>query len=705
MTFGPVPPAPAAAPLSAPAAPAPADLPWVLPRLAELLGQRIPPRRLRDALPHAVDGFGPRALLGAAERLGLAPRPWTLGGAALPEALLPALWVGPQGDVGLVTARTRGFLAIEHAPGAAPRLVHATALPGSLHVFAGPGEAALAAGRPLLHALLAADAPAVGGLLALSALSSLASILLGLVVMVAFDLVIPGGDAGVLPALAAGVALALGFDVAARLLLARGLGRLGERAERRVLSAVFGKVMRLPWPAIAAQDPEVQLLRMRELETVRELFGGPLPHLVLQLPLVGLFLLAIWAVAGPVVLVPLALLPLQLLAALMLVPRARAAEREAAALAAERRRMMLETLAHAGTLRMAGLEGGWLDRFRGVSGAAAAAHARAARRAHGVELVAAAGLPLAAAGIAAFGAAQVIGGGITAGALVAAIMLSWRALVPMQSALVAASRGRQVADAVRQLHRLETLREEPRPPPDAPSPAPRGAALRFEAVVFRPRAEAPPVLAGASLVVEPGMRVALTGPAGAGKSTLLRLAIGLVQPQAGTISFGGVNIAQYDPAALRARIGYLPQRPGLIYGTIAQNLRLAAPAASDAELAEACAEVGILADLRALPGGLDTRIDDLAKDRLPDSLIRGIALAQALLRRPDLLLLDDPSRALDPAREARLAALLDRLHGQVGVLIATQRAALIRGCDAVHVLDRGLLAAADPPPRPAARPR
>ena len=435
---------------------------------------------------------------------------------------------------------------------------------------------------------------------------------------------------------------------------------------------------------------------MREIEAVRELFAGPLPHLVLQIPLVVLFLLTIWAVAGPVVLVPLALLPLQLVAGAVLVPRARAAEREASLLGAERRRMKLETLTHAATLRMVGAEGAWLSRFRGLSGATAAAQARAARCAHGVETIATAGLPLAAAGMATVGAALVIEGRIAAGALVAAIMLGWRVLVPMQSFLLAASRGRQVADAVRQLHRLETLREEPRPPPEAPRAAPRNATLRFEGVTWRGAPDAPAVLVGASLVVRPGARVALTGPAGSGKSTLLRLAIGLVQPQAGIVTLGGVNIAQFDPAALRVHFGYLPQRPALIYGTIAQNLRLAAPLATEEELVATCEELGILEDIRALPEGFDTRLDDLAKDRLPQSLRHGLALAQALLRRPEVLLLDDPTRALDAAREARFDALLDRLHGQVGVLLVTQRAALIRRCDAAHVLERGSLVATDP---------
>jgi ABC-type bacteriocin/lantibiotic exporter with double-glycine peptidase domain len=671
-------------------------LPWVLPRLTELLGRRFTHRRLLDALPHAVDSAALPAVIGAATRLGLAPRRWQGRSHRLPAAVLPALWATPEGSLAVVVARTECHLLVEEAPGAPLRRVHAVAVPGSLYVFAGREEAELGEGWPLLRQLLAENASPIAGLLALSVLSSIASIALGLVVMIAFDMVIPGGQLAALALLGIGFVLAMAIDLAARIMLARGVGRLGERAERRVLGLVFEKVLRLPWQNLASQDPAAQVMRMREVESAREVFTGPLPHLLLQLPLALLFLLAIWALAGLVVVVPLALLPVQILAATILVPRARERERRAGLLSTERRRMMLETLSHAATLRAIGAEAAWLARFREISGAAAAAHAQAARAAHAVETVAQVGLPVAAAGMSTVGAALVIQGSISPGALVAAIMLAWRLLVPMQSFLLAASRARQVADSVRQLHRLQALRGEARPAVDAPNPVLRGHALRFEGIVCRAANGAPPVLAGVSLLVPQGARVAITGPSGAGKSTLLRVALGILAPQAGAVMLGGVNIAQLEPATLRARIGYLPQRPALIYGTIAQNLRLSAPLAEDGELSAACEAAGILEEIRALPEGFGTRLNDIAKESLPQSLRQGIALAQALLRRPDILLLDDPTLALDRAREARLQALLAQIHGQVSVLMVTHRADLIRGADAVYLLERGSLAAVDP---------
>lgn len=677
--------------------------PWVLRELALLLGHRVGERELLEALPHAMANDTGPAVLAAAARLGLAHRRWAGTSRRLPASLLPALWIAPGGRPALVIGRSEGFLLVAREDGAEPERVHAVAMPGDLYVFAGRDEALEGADRPLLPRLLSEHAGPIAGLAALSVLSNLTSIALGLVVMIAFDMVIPGGQAAPLLALGAGFLGALACDVALRTMLARGLGRIGERAERQVLGLVFAKVLRLPLSAVTSQDPAAQVMRMRDLETSREVFTGPLPQLILQVPLVIVFLGVIWALAGLVVVVPLLILPVQFAAALVLVPRAREKEHRAALLATERRHMILETLSHAGTLRAIGAEAAWLARFRDISAAAAAAHARAARAGHAVELVAQLGLPAAACGVAALGAHLVIEGRVSAGALVAAIMLSWRVIIPLQTLFLAISRARQIVDSVAQLHRLQALAEEARPAPDAPRAKGHGRTLRLDGVVLRVPGGGT-LLAGASLALPEGARVALTGPSGAGKSTLLRCALGLMPPQAGVVTLGGVNIAQLDPSTLRARMGYLPQRPALIYGTVAQNLRLAAPAAEDSDLAEACEEVGILEHILAMPQGFATRINDLDKARLAQSLLQGLALAQALLRRPEILLLDDPTHALDRAREERLAALLRRLHGTVGVLIVTHRADLIRSCDRAFTLDHGQLRVLTPPAGAALRP-
>ena len=369
--------------------------------------------------------------------------------------------------------------------------------------------------------------------------------------------------------------------------------------------------------------------------------------------------------------------------------------------------MVLETLGHAGVLRAAGLEQAWLDRLRDVSADAASARAQAGKAAALVEALTQSLLPAAAALMAALGAMRVMEGTMTAGALVGAIMLGWRLLLPLQGAMLAAGRLGQVRGALRQLDRLLALREEPRPARDAPMPRPRGHALRLEGVALR-GAGAGFALAQISLDFPEGARIAITGGSGAGKSMLLRVAAGLLTPQAGAVTLGGVHLAQFPPAQLHACIALLPQRPRLIYGSVAQNLRLSAPAATDAELARACQQVGVLGLVEGLPRGFATRLGDLEKDMLPRGLRQGIAIAQALLRRPRILLLDDPTAGLDEQEASRFRQLLQQLHGHVTVVLATQQAGLIAGSDATHALFQGRLLpgqpAAAPPPQAAPQP-
>jgi ATP-binding cassette, subfamily C, bacterial LapB len=278
--------------------PAAERAPWVLRELAILLGHRVGSascsKRFRTPWPTtpARPCWPPlRALVspivaGRAGAIACLPRCCPRCGSRL--AAGPRSW---SDERALPARRARG--------GRGPERVHAIALPGELHVFAGRDEALEGADRPLLPRLLSEHTGPIAGLAALSVLSGVTSIALGLVVMIAFDMVIPGGQAAPLLLLGAGFLGALACDLALRSMLARGLGRIGERAERRVLGLVFAKVLRLPLPAVTAQDPAAQVMRMRDLEASREVFTGPLPQLVLQVPLVVVFLGVIWALAGP----------------------------------------------------------------------------------------------------------------------------------------------------------------------------------------------------------------------------------------------------------------------------------------------------------------------------------------------------------------------------------------------------------------------
>jgi ATP-binding cassette subfamily B protein len=206
-------------------------------------------------------------------------------------------------------------------------------------------------------------------------------------------------------------------------------------------------------------------------------------------------------------------------------------------------------------------------------------------------------------------------------------------------------------------------------------------------VDFRyPGAEAP-VLRAASFEAVPGGVTAIVGSTGAGKSTLLSLAPRLVDVTGGAVLVGGVDVRSLAPEVLAATIGYVPQRPYLFSGTVASNLRMGRPAASDTEL-WAALEVAQARGFVEAMGGLAARIAQGGAN-VSGGQRQRLAIARALVARPRLYLFDDSFSALDHATDAALrTALRPWLAGATAVVVA-QRVGTIRDADRIVVLDAG----------------
>lgn len=187
------------------------------------------------------------------------------------------------------------------------------------------------------------------------------------------------------------------------------------------------------------------------------------------------------------------------------------------------------------------------------------------------------------------------------------------------------------------------------------------------------------VFAPLSLTVAPGETVVLQGPSGSGKSTALLLAAGALTPSAGTVRFGGLDPAQLPLETRTHSIALVPQRHSLIAGSVAENLRLAAPNAPDAELWQALEATQLSHTLRQREG-LDTRLGFRGAG-LSGGEARRLVLARAILRRPRLLLLDEPSEGLDAATARAVMTGLRRACPDAAFLIAGHRSAETEGAD------------------------
>ena len=190
--------------------------------------------------------------------------------------------------------------------------------------------------------------------------------------------------------------------------------------------------------------------------------------------------------------------------------------------------------------------------------------------------------------------------------------------------------------------------------------------------------------------------VALTGPDGAGKSTLLKLLMRVYTPQAGALRQDRIDIRQITTTDLRARISYMPQNCELFYGTVAQNLRLVHPDASDEEVRWATEMAGLLTDVEALPEGFRTRISNSRADELPRGFRQRLSLARTMLKPATLVLMDEPGTGMDQAGEVALMRCIQWLRGRATLIVVSLRPGHLRLADKVVYMERGRITAMGP---------
>ncbi|MFF4950640.1 thiol reductant ABC exporter subunit CydD [Streptomyces chattanoogensis] len=237
------------------------------------------------------------------------------------------------------------------------------------------------------------------------------------------------------------------------------------------------------------------------------------------------------------------------------------------------------------------------------------------------------------------------------------------------------------AEGLSAAEEIFTVLETPLPAPGT-APAPEGTALTVENLVVRHPGRTADSLPATSFEVRPGETVALVGPSGAGKSTLLSVLLGFTAPSEGRALADGHDIASLSPESWRRRIAWVPQRPHLFAGSIAENVRLARPDADDAAVRAALREAGALDFVDALPHGAATRLGELGSG-LSAGQRQRIALARAFLADRPILLLDEPTANLDGETEEAVVAAVRRLAAGRTVLLVVHRPALLAVADRV----------------------
>jgi ATP-binding cassette subfamily B multidrug efflux pump len=289
-----------------------------------------------------------------------------------------------------------------------------------------------------------------------------------------------------------------------------------------------------------------------------------------------------------------------------------------------------------------------------------------------------------------FGAGRVESGAMQIGALTAFISYLMQILMSVMMAtflFMMIPRAEVCAERIQEV--LDTDSSVV-PPTDAVSTVDVHGSLELRGVDFGYPGAEQPVLHGVDLVARPGQTTAVIGGTGSGKTTLINLVPRLFDVTEGQVLVDGVDVRSLDPDLLSAMVGLVPQRPYLFSGTVASNLRYGRPDATDEELWHALEVAQAREFVEEMPGALDAPIAQ-GGSNVSGGQRQRLAIARALVRRPEIYLFDDSFSALDYATDAALRAALANETAEATVVIVAQRVSTIRDADRIVVLDEGIV--------------
>lgn len=510
-----------------------------------------------------------------------------------------------------------------------------------------------------------------------------------LAIMMIYDQVIAKESKETLFYVASGVGIALGFELLLRIVRSKEQAYIGARFDYLVGTKVFEQILHLS-PIFTERAPVGgQVSRIRSFESLREIFSGSLANTLLDLPFVFLFVGVIGFIAGPMVIVPLVLASLYAILGAVIMPEIRIRSQSSGEVRSARYSFLVEMVWQMRQIKQRCSEERWSKRFRALSGDAAWGNLQVSRLQGHIQNLAQTMMMAAGVATLVFGVKGVMANEISLGALVATMMLVWRVLSPLQALFNVSNRIEQMQNGVRQLKGI--LRFEPEQEPgDAPKTIIKyKGAIEFNRVSMRYKSDANPAMLGVSLKIKAGEMIAVTGHSGSGKTTLAKLILGLYRPQAGAVTIDGVDIRQLKPITLRQSLSYVPQSNHVFPGTLYQNLTLADPTASFAQVRKACRQAGILETIEALPNGFETEFKEGLQTQVPQSFLRKIALGRAFLRKAPIMILDEPAGSMDENDEATFVEALERARGSQTILMITQRPSHMRMCDRLLVLKGG----------------
>lgn len=513
-----------------------------------------------------------------------------------------------------------------------------------------------------------------------------------LYVMNVYDRVIPNQTYETLWALSIGVVLAITFEFIAKLIRGYLTDIAGKKADLIISSALFRRVMslRLADKPVSAGSYANNL---RDFESVREFMTSASLLALVDMPFLLLFVFVIALLGGKLALVPLIIIPVVILVGLAVQPRMARYINESMRESSQRQGLAVEAIEGIETLKANNAVNWAQQRWDNFTAKTAASQVKVKNLSNFVVSFSVAMQQLNTVFLVVLGTYLIHSSNeadrITMGALIAAVILSGRALAPLAQIAGLATRFQQARLAFKGVNNIVERPIERAPDRQYITLDAMQGGMSFHQVAFRYGKDNQAALSNISLNIQPGEKIGILGRIGSGKSTLLKLAAGLYEPAEGNICIDNIDLRQIDPDYLRHQIALFSQSPRLFLGSLRDNLNLAAGEyTSDQELMFALRRFGLDRLIQSHPRGLDMPLGENGLG-LSGGQQQLLALARMTLKNPRVVLLDEPTSGLDQGTENRALRVLADWTKERTLLVVTHRPQVLRIVNRVIVVEEG----------------
>ncbi len=515
-----------------------------------------------------------------------------------------------------------------------------------------------------------------------------------LFVMNVYDRIVPNLAFDSLWVLAIGVSIVFVFDFIMRQMRSYFIDVAGKKSDILLSSKIFAKVMGMRLEARPASTGAFAR-HLQEFESVRDFFTSATVAALVDVPFALLTLTVIWLVAGPMVFIPTLCLFILLGYSFAIQLPLRRSIDEGSRLAAQKYANLVEGLNGIEGIKVTGAEGLYQHRWEEAVAHMSNWSIKTRKLSNSVSSLSSFLQQMLSVCLIVYGVYLIKDGELSMGGLIAAVMLSSRALGPLSQLSLLITRYTQTKSGLAILENIMAMPDETEEGKRYIHRASMVGDIEFQSVSFKYPEQENNVISDINLRIRPGEKVAIIGRIGSGKTTLQKLLMGLYRPSQGGIHLDGIEQNQIHPADLRRTIGCVLQDAPLYYGSIRENICLGVPFTSDDMVLKAAHRAGVSSFTDRDPNGLDRQVGEGGR-LLSGGQRQSVVIARALLLNPNVLIMDEPTSAMDNRSELHIKKQLASLDKHQTLILITHKTSMLDVVDRLIVMDTGKVVADGP---------